>query len=263
MDFSYQLPHDFLSVSGPEIKKHIIDFKETELPEYEGYYACILDNVLSADECANLIRAAKAQVNGEWQQAMINVGSGSQEIDTETRSCGRIIWDNGELLSKIWARCQNLVPEILELKDKPGITGSGWLKKGWTYRLTRLDERMRFLRYFDGNYFRRQSFENSKSLAPANVNSAHFDGSYATEENEETSFITMHLYLNESDEDSQLEGGATTFHALDWTGRHLDVIPKVGRVLLFQQKGLLHSGSDVTRGIKYTMRTDVMYKKSD
>ncbi|KAK3178680.1 hypothetical protein OEA41_000817 [Lepraria neglecta] len=245
MDFLYQLPHDFLSVSGPEIEKHIIDFKETELPEYEGYYACILDNVLSANECANLIRAAKAQANGEWQQAMINVGSGSQEIDTETRSCGRIIWDNRELLSKIWARCQNLVPEILELKDKPGITGSGWLKKSWTYRLTRLNERMRFLRYFDGNYFR-----------------PHFDGSYTTEENEETSFITIHLYLNESDEDSQLEGGATTFHALDWTGRHLDVIPKVGRVLLFQQKGLLHSGADVTRGIKYTMRTDVIFENT-
>lgn len=71
----------------------------------------------------------------------------------------------------------------------------------------------------------------------------------------------MHLYLNEADEDSQLEGGATSFHSLDWTGRHVDVVPKVGRVLLFQQKGLLHSGADVTKGIKYTMRTDVMYDR--
>ena len=157
MNTVYQLPHDFLLNPGPAIKKDVINFKETDLPEYDGYYACILDNVLTAEECANLIRAAKAQAHDQWQQATINVGFGMQEVDTESRSCGRIIWDNGELLSKIWARCQDAVPEILELKDQPSITGSGYLKKGWTYRLSRLNERMRFLRYFDGNYFRRKS----------------------------------------------------------------------------------------------------------
>ena len=90
--------------------------------------------------------------------------------------------------------------------------------------------------------------------------SAHLDGTYRTKEGK-ISFFTLHLYLNEPDEDSLLEGGATTFHAMDWSGRHLDVSPKAGRVLLFQQKGLLHSGADVTRGTKFTMRTDVMYKK--
>ena len=89
---------------------------------------------------------------------------------------------------------------------------------------------------------------------------AHFDGTYRTKEGK-ISFFTLHLYLNERDEDSLLEGGATTFHAMDWSGRHLDISPKVGRVLLFQPKGLLHSGAVVKRGIKFTMRTDVMYKK--
>ncbi|KAL8731147.1 MAG: hypothetical protein Q9181_004394 [Wetmoreana brouardii] len=245
MDLIYQLPCDFLSSSRPDVKKQVINFEETEVPEYKGYYACILDNVLSADECADLIRAAKAQTNGEWEQAGVNVGYGRQQVDLETRSCGRIIWDDRELASKIWARCQDWVPEILELKDRPEITGKGYLKKGWTYRATGANERMRFLRYLDGNYFR-----------------PHFDANFANEEAEEFSFITMHLYLNEPDEDSQLQGGATTFHAMDWTGRHVDVIPKVGRVLLFQQRSLLHSGADVTRGIKYTMRTDIMYRRS-
>ncbi|KAL9613340.1 MAG: hypothetical protein Q9167_002101 [Letrouitia subvulpina] len=237
----YKLPKDFLLGSSSEITKQIIDFKGNELPEYEGYYACILDNALSADECGELIRAAKAQTNGEWQLAMINSGSGRQEVDLGSRSCGRIIWDDPEIVSRIWARCQGLVPELHELRDRPSITGTGPLKKGWSYRLTRLNERMRFLRYFD----------------------AHFDASYATDGNEEFSFITMHLYLNESDEDSLLEGGATTFHAMGRSERHMDVIPKTGRVLLFQQRGLLHSGADVKRGVKYTMRTDIMYKKTD
>ncbi len=56
-----------------------------------------------------------------------------------------------------------------------------------------------------------------------------------------------------------LKGGATTFHSSDMT-RRLDVDPKMGRVLLFQHKGLLHSGDYVTGGIKYTMRTDIMYE---
>jgi hypothetical protein len=40
----------------------------------------------------------------------------------------------------------------------------------------------------------------------------------------------------------------------------LDVDPKIGRVLIFQHRRLLHSGDDVVDGIKLTMRSDIMYK---
>ena len=43
--------------------------------------------------------------------------------------------------------------------------------------------------------------------------------------------------------------------------RSLDVDLKVGRVLIFQQLDLLHSGADVTNGIKLTLRTDLMYAR--
>lgn len=43
----------------------------------------------------------------------------------------------------------------------------------------------------------------------------------------------------------------------------MDVVPKAGRVLLFQHRGLIHSGDDVTRGTKLTMRTDIMYAKEE
>lgn len=62
--------------------------------------------------------------------------------------------------------------------------------------------------------------------------------------------------------DEMLEGGATSFHSRDMRF-NLDVDPKAGRVLIFQQKGLLHSGADVTKGIKYTMRSDIMYEFGD
>jgi hypothetical protein len=35
----------------------------------------------------------------------------------------------------------------------------------------------------------------------------------------------------------------------------------MGRVLIFQHKGLIHSGEPVTAGTKYTMRTDIMYER--
>lgn len=56
------------------------------------------------------------------------------------------------------------------------------------------------------------------------------------------------------------EGGATRF----WSPNKkafLDVAPNLGQVLVFQQRMLVHSGEPVTAGIKYTLRTEVMYEK--
>lgn len=115
-------------------------------------------------------------------------------------------------------------------------------------------------------------------------------GTYETVDGRERSFFTIHLYLNDSvatarpkgkeelisldleepaieeeqnnPEDEMLEGGSTTFHSRDMRFK-IDVDPKVGRVLIFQQKGMLHSGADVVKGIKYTMRSDIMYEFDD
>lgn len=56
-----------------------------------------------------------------------------------------------------------------------------------------------------------------------------------------------------------IKGGATTFHSNNMT-RRLDVDPKAGRVLIFQHRGLLHSGDEVLEGVKYTMRTDLLFE---
>jgi hypothetical protein len=56
-----------------------------------------------------------------------------------------------------------------------------------------------------------------------------------------------------------LQGGATTFHGSRDQEARLDADPKIGRVLIFQQRRLLHSGDEVIRGTKYTMRSDLMY----
>lgn len=60
---------------------------------------------------------------------------------------------------------------------------------------------------------------------------------YETPDEEERSYFTLHLYLNDTDHqpnDEPLEGGATTFWAMMKIEDYLDVQPKMGSVLLFQ-----------------------------
>jgi hypothetical protein len=86
---------------------------------------------------------------------------------------------------------------------------------------------------------------------------------YETPDQRERTYLTLHLYLNDSEIQTgqePLKGGATTFWSYDMD-RRLDVQPKMGSVLIFQQRLLLHSGDEVVRGTKLTMRTELMYEK--
>ena len=42
-------------------------------------------------------------------------------------------------------------------------------------------------------------------------------------------------------------------------GLTLDVPARTGRALVFEQRGLFHSGMGVKRGVKLAMRTDILY----
>ena len=151
---SFTLPLDFLSKPAPNIHIDRIDFSKTRLPEYKGLYAVVLDNALTEVECNDLVRAAEAQTGGEWQQAMINVGMGQQKLITDARDCGRIIWDDRDIVAKIWNRVKDCVPEIHFLKGMAHVTGNGPVRRGEILAMTRLNERMRFLKYTQGQYFR-------------------------------------------------------------------------------------------------------------
>jgi hypothetical protein len=94
---------------------------------------------------------------------------------------------------------------------------------------------------------------------------AHCDGPYSEEKDDKVfrTFYTVHLYLNDSvaevGNEAELIGGATSFLSSNEKIK-MDVDPRAGRVLIFQHKGLFHSGDDVKKGTKYTMRTDIMYE---
>ena len=147
--------HDFL-LQPTEITKVVIDFKNTDLPEYKGLYAIVLDNVFTEQACQTLINMAESTAGGKWEEAMVNVGYGRQRSIKEIRDCGRIIWDDFDMVATIWARIKDQVPEILTLKDQSLITGYGPVRRNETWKMSRLNERMRFLKYQEGQYFKRK-----------------------------------------------------------------------------------------------------------
>lgn len=74
--------------------------------------------------------------------------------------------------------------------------------------------------------------------------------------NKSQSLLTVMIYLN-----SGFKGGNTRFFNVD-NMLHFDVVPKTGKVLMFDQD-LYHSGLKVTSGVKYCLRLDVMYASDD
>jgi hypothetical protein len=73
------------------------------------------------------------------------------------------------------------------------------------------------------------------------------------------SYLTFLVYLNDN-----FEGGETRFYLPSDKGMTArGVVPKEGSVLVFPQgntASLIHEGSAVTKGTKYVVRTDVLYR---
>ena len=92
--------------------------------------------------------------------------------------------------------------------------------------------------------------------------SAHIDGSVAEADGSHSAH-TMLVYLNGGGAD-ELRGGETVFYK--GTGKKqkeaLRVTPLRGLCLLHGHghRCLLHAGAEVKRGVKYLLRTDVMYR---
>ena len=68
-----------------------------------------------------------------------------------------IIWDNAEIVKRIWDRCltaEGIAEELNTIVDKPWILGIKAVENGIKWRMTKVNERMRFLRYGPGNFFK-------------------------------------------------------------------------------------------------------------
>ncbi|SPO05593.1 uncharacterized protein DNG_08280 [Cephalotrichum gorgonifer] len=243
------IPDSFLTTppAKPVVATHI-DWSSSPLPSNKGRTALVIDNVLSPEECVKLLELTEASVPREdgdtsspWKPALVNVAVGFETHAPDYRNSERIIWDNQVIVDRIWERIAQADGVRALLETVPGA----YIDEEWHFR--RFNERMRFLKYSSGQFFK-----------------PHCDGPYGYEKDGaifETKY-TIQLYLNDSaavDPTSELVGGATSFLGRNYEDR-LDVNPKAGSVLLFQHYGLRHEGAKVEAGVKYTMRTDILYE---
>ena len=127
--------------------------------------------------------------------------------------------DNEEMTDHLWKRLSSFIPNIFKGRRKIS-----------------LNERLRFLRYHKGEYF-----------------SPHFDGVYVRDNHEELSQISVLIYLNDG-----YEGATTNF--LDIRDSDNKYAPQItqGMVLMFEHK-IYHEGAELLKGVKYIIRTDVMF----
>ena len=100
-----------------------------------------------------------------------------------------------------------------------------------TYKSCGLNERFRFYKYEVGHRFRK-----------------HKDGAFVRSEGDR-SIYTFMIYLNDD-----FEGGTTDFD------NGISVKPKTGSALVFLHP-CRHEGKEDTSGVKYAIRSDVMYKR--
>lgn len=156
-----------------------------------------------------------------FTDAPITIGPNRFRMAPDIRNNTRVIVDDVGMAGWLWQRVKASIPGALE-----GKTASG------------LNERFRYYRYHPGQQF-----------------DWHRDGAFHRSDRE-SSLLTLIFYLNEG-----CEGGATEFlYVGDVTGHDepLRIHPRLGAALAFAHP-LLHRGAPVVEGVKYVLRTDVMY----
>ncbi|KAJ7727768.1 hypothetical protein B0H16DRAFT_1697651 [Mycena metata] len=231
--------------SGPHyIPAGPVDFSAVGLHEYNGCYAVVLDSLFSESELSACL--AEAEASAPWEVAQVNAGPNSAYTLPSYRNGQRIIYDSFELSEKIFEKVRPHLKDIEEIEQTTYLNGNTKAIQKW--RMVRLNERLRFLRYPNGGFFRR-----------------HCDGAYFDNKTGQRTFYTLQFYLPSDASGSKesfipAKGGTTRF--LDTSAKnYADVEAIPGRVLVFQHADLLHTGEEVTGGVKCTVRSDILYER--
>jgi hypothetical protein len=145
----------------------------------------------------------------------------------------RLIAMDSQLAQRLYLRLLNFVPQTVEEND------STWVVHG-------LNECWRMAKYYPGDRF-----------------GAHVDAYFQKSETEKSMF-TVNIYLNG---DGDFVGGTTRFYeSRKGSAEETRVVPSPGLCLMFRQPysaRYLHDGEEVSDGVKYLMRSDVVYLRQD
>jgi hypothetical protein len=102
----------------------------------------ILDSLFTPAELTSFLAAAES--SSPWEPARVNATADQSYLMTDYRNGDRIILDDVELSAKIFERIR---PHLKELEETKWGGGMSWKMVG-------MNERLRFLRYPVGGFFR-------------------------------------------------------------------------------------------------------------
>ncbi len=157
-----------------------------------------------------------------WLPATVNSAEG-RVVDAHLRDSTTAVLRDPDLAAELYRRVRPHVPARMTTE----LGGRGRVRMD----LAGVHLPLRIYRYQPGQHF-----------------GLHQDQSYFADA-DTRSLLTFMVYLNED-----FGGGETEFPEQDRT-----IVPKTGSALLFQHM-LLHAGKRVTSGIKYVLRSDVLYR---
>jgi len=205
------------------------DIKNIKVKELDGGldgYGIVLENVLTRRECQKIIEAIE------------NIGFGSLGMSSTGQAFRgnrrlQIHDTSNDLGLEIWRRISKFVPLTETLPDEEG-----------SFEFLEINPRYRFAKYFAGDAF-----------------GIHVDKPTVFGK-ENCSIYTVNIYLNDLEPE---QGGRTRFFKkmMDKTP-YLFAGGEAASVAIFKQSCAkftpVHDGEIVKSGLKYLMRTDVVYK---
>merc|ERR1712194_243522 len=167
-------------------------------------------------------------------------GFGATNYPKAYRGNLRLIAHDESLAALVYERVKAVVPPEVRLPHpRKGKPDEVWEAYG-------LNPCWRLAKYLPGDRFQ-----------------GHCDTAYSPEHNQDLSMFTVNVYLNDVE-----DGGSTRFYfgkdAVKEKEPNFSVAPKAGLCLLFRQppgQEYYHDGEQLGSGLKYLIRSDVMYRK--
>lgn len=229
---------DGKNLFSPDPKIQLNCIKDKVSPSRKDFsFGFALENFFSEKECEHYIKETEK----------IGYKSMEKEYPKEYRNCERICLLSSELSSLIWERLKMFLNEK-DVKDKKPMD---FYSEG-IWKPKEVNPCLKFSKYYQGQKFK-----------------PHVDGLWSPNENEVT-IHTILIYLNDN-----FEGGNTNFIKAPKTK---DVLlsfldpkqkyevydtfkPKKGSALIFSGD-LLHEGEVITNGVKYLIRTELIFEKA-
>ncbi|HMY21075.1 MAG TPA: 2OG-Fe(II) oxygenase [Polyangium sp.] len=192
----------------------------------KGVY--VLHGVLSPKECKRLIETARGI---GFTHAGLAIGNDTYRVNLAARNNTRVVIDAPKMALELWERVKTLVDPQHEGSELRGLNDR--------FRVYQYDVGQRFFPHVD-----------VRTMVPRGETRESFM-----------------IYLNDG-----FEGGATRFFEVkekssrrgEGRGRKFDnrvrlsVRAPVGSVVVFDHL-LLHEGAEVTAGVKYAVRSDLIY----